>query len=61
MVQGGALRHITCLKGTSLPGHSAWLGDTPWGQDLVLEGDPSTFSEGDWRHSYVGFEGPSTF
>ena len=23
--------------------------------------DPSTFSEGDWRHSYVGFEGPSTF
>ena len=22
---------------------------------------PSTFSEGDWRHSYVGFEGPSTF
>ena len=20
--------------------------------------DPSTFSEGDWRHSYVGFEGP---
>ena len=23
--------------------------------------DPSTFSEGDWGHSYVGFEGPSTF
>ena len=23
--------------------------------------DRSTFSQGDWRHSYVGFEGPSTF
>ena len=23
--------------------------------------DPSTFSEDDWRHSYVGLEGPSTF
>ena len=22
--------------------------------------DPSTFSEGDWRHRYVGLEGPST-
>ena len=25
---------------------------------LLLPRDPSTFSEGDWRHSYVGFEGP---
>ena len=23
--------------------------------------DPSTLSEGDWRHCYVGLEGPSTF
>ena len=23
--------------------------------------DPSTFSEDDWRHCYVGLEGPSTF
>ena len=25
---------------------------------LCIPRDPSTFSEGDWRHSYVGFEGP---
>ena len=23
--------------------------------------DPSTFSKDDWRYSYVGLEGPSTF
>ena len=28
---------------------------------IPLPRDPSTFSEGDWGHSYVGLEGPSTF
>ena len=26
-----------------------------WG---YIPSDPSTFSEGDWRHCYVGLEGP---
>ena len=28
---------------------------------VYLNRDPSTFSEGDWRHCYVGLEGPGTF
>ena len=32
------------------------------GQSIIMPyRDPSTFSEGDWRHCYVGLEGPSTF
>ena len=28
---------------------------------IYIPRDPSTFSDGDRRHSYVGMEGPSTF
>ena len=37
------------------------VGDTIDVASLPIPRDPSTFSEGDWRHSYVGFEGLSTF
>ena len=28
---------------------------------ITFPRDPNTFSEGDWRHCYVGVEGPITF
>ena len=62
----GASRRYSGLEFSKkqVSGENMGLGDQNEKKTInqhPLPRDPNTFSEGDWRHCYVGVEGPITF